>query len=144
MSVEATSTGTPIPTSRFLSESFTAITCCMVPGNEYAWVAQLRRGAAEHCVLALLRHGEGYGFDLARILVNADGLIASEGTIYPLLARLRRHGLVETTWRESGEGPPRRYYRLTGAGEESLALFADHWKVFRDAVDQILNEGDAT
>lgn len=115
----------------------------MVPGDNFPWVAQLRRGAAEHCVLALLRHGERYGFDLARILVGAHGLIASEGTIYPLLARLRRNGLVETTWQESTAGPPRRYYRLTEEGERSLSGFTEHWKIFRDVVDHILNEGEA-
>jgi PadR family transcriptional regulator PadR len=94
-------------------------------------------------VLALLRHGERYGFDLAKLLVGTHGLIASEGSIYPLLGRLRRNGLVETTWQESAEGPPRRYYRLTEAGERSLVSFMGHWKVFRDAVDGILNEGDA-
>lgn len=114
----------------------------MVPGNEFPWVAQLRRGAAEHCVLALLRHGERYGFDLARLLMGTGGLIAGEGTIYPLLARLRRNGLVETSWQESEEGPPRRYYSLTEAGERSLESFIEHWKTFRDAVDNILL-GDA-
>jgi PadR family transcriptional regulator, regulatory protein PadR len=116
----------------------------MVPSaDEFPWVAQLRRGAAEHCVLALLRHEEQYGFDLARRLMGAGGLIASEGTIYPMLARLRRNGLVETSWRESAEGPPRRYYGLTDAGKRSLAGFKEHWTAFRDAVDGILIEGDA-
>jgi PadR family transcriptional regulator PadR len=115
----------------------------MVPSGDLPWVAQLRRGAAEHCVLALLRRGEQYGFDLAKLLVGTYGLIASEGSIYPLLARLRRNGLVETTWQESAEGPPRRYYRLTEVGERSLLTFTDHWKTFRDAVDHILNESDA-
>lgn len=115
----------------------------MVPGDEYPWIAQLRRGTAEHCVLALLRRGEHYGFDLARTLVGVDGVIASEGSIYPLLARLRRNGLVETTWHESAVGPPRRYYRITDAGERSLADFTDYWKLFRDTVDHILDEGSA-
>ncbi len=92
----------------------------------------------EHCVLAALSRGERYGFDLARELANAGRLIASEGTIYPLLARLRRNGLVDTTWRESPEGPPRRYYRLTDAGEVALASFVAHWKQFSAAVEEIL------
>jgi PadR family transcriptional regulator PadR len=111
---------------------------CMVPGDDAIWLSQLRRGSAEHCVLALLRPGEKYGFDLARILTEGAGLIASEGTIYPLLARLRRNGLVATTWRESVEGPPRRYYRLTDAGEAALHDFIRQWKQFREAVDSIL------
>ena len=112
----------------------------MVPGDDAVWIAQLRRGSVEHCVLALLSHGERYGFDLARTLADSGGLIGSEGTIYPLLARLRKNGLVESTWQESAEGPPRRYYQLTEAGQLALTAFIDHWKVFRAAVDGILEE----
>ena len=76
-------------------------------------ISQLRRGVLEFCVLALLREGERYSFDLVRALGDADGLVTSEGTLYPLLGRLRREGLVQSTWRESASGPPRRYYRIT-------------------------------
>ncbi len=112
----------------------------MVPGEQGNWVAQLRRGAAEACVLSLLGGQERYGFELARALTD-NGLVASEGTIYPLLTRLRQQGLVETTWRESTEGPPRRYYRLTEDGQIALGSFADQWKLFRNAVDRILQSG---
>jgi PadR family transcriptional regulator PadR len=61
-----------------------------------------------------------YGFDLVRTLGEADGLITSEGTIYPLLSRLRRDGLVTTSWHESPSGPPRRYYQLTPTGQQAL------------------------
>jgi PadR family transcriptional regulator, regulatory protein PadR len=104
-------------------------------------LAQVRRGVAEHCVLALLTTGEKYGFELARELGAKGRIIASEGTLYPLLARLRRNGLVQTSWRESTAGPPRRYYRLTRDGELALASFREQWQFFRDAVDEILNEG---
>jgi PadR family transcriptional regulator, regulatory protein PadR len=94
--------------------------------------------------LALLRNNERYGFELARRLANADGLVTSEGTLYPLLGRLRKEGLVETTWRESSDGPPRRYYRLTSAGESTLRSFVDEWARFRTSVDSLLEEpGDA-
>lgn len=116
--------------------------CRMVPGEQGNWAAQLRRGAAEACVLSLLRGRERYGFELARALID-NGLVASEGTIYPLLTRLRQQGLVETTWRESTEGPPRRYYRLTEDGQIALASFVDQWKAFRVAVDRILRSGQA-
>jgi hypothetical protein len=69
-------------------------------------------------------------------------MIASEGTLYPLLARLRRNGFVETSWRESTAGPPRRYYHLTRDGELALASFQKQWRGFRDAVDEILDEGN--
>ncbi|GBC87691.1 hypothetical protein HRbin12_01708 [bacterium HR12] len=104
-------------------------------------VAQLRRGILEHCVLALLRDRERYGFELARALAEVDGLVTSEGTLYPLLARLRRDGLVETTWRESPSGPPRRYYRLTAEGRATLERFRAQWVRFRDAVDHVLGTG---
>src|SRR5919204_2276118 len=84
--------------------------------SQDALLAQMRRGTLQYCVLALLAEEERYGFDLVRGLAEVDGMVTSEGTIYPLLSRLRRDGLVESTWRESSTGPPRRYYRLTAAG----------------------------
>src|SRR5689334_14044849 len=96
-------------------------------------LTQMRRGTLEYCVLALLRERERYGFDLVKALGEADGMLTSEGTIYPLLGRLRRDGLVSTTWEESRTGPPRRYYRLTSKGSKALAEFMDEWQRFRDA-----------
>jgi PadR family transcriptional regulator PadR len=84
-------------------------------------VTQLRRGTLEYCVLALLRDGRRYGFELVRTLSAADGLLVSEGTIYPLLSRLRRDQLVTTSWQESETGPPRRYYQITAVGQRALA-----------------------
>jgi PadR family transcriptional regulator, regulatory protein PadR len=104
-------------------------------------IAQMRRGTLEYCVLALLRDEERYGFDLVRALGELDGMVTSEGTIYPLLSRLRRDGLVTTTWSESPSGPPRRYYRLTEAGSEALEAFAREWIRFRDAVDHLMEGG---
>jgi PadR family transcriptional regulator PadR len=108
---------------------------CMVE-REVA-VSQLRRGVVEYCVLALLRDGERYGFELVRLLGD---LVTSEGTIYPLLSRLRRDGAVETTWRESSSGPPRRYYQLTDQGRNALDAFGVEWRRFRDGVDRLLAE----
>src|SRR5438874_8759325 len=88
----------------------------MVAARREAPIAQMRRGTLEYCVLALLRDRRRYGFELVRALGEVDGMVTSEGTIYPLLSRLRRDGLVETTWEESPSGPPRRYYRLTRSG----------------------------
>jgi len=102
--------------------------------------SQLRRGVLEYCVLAVLRDGERYGFELVKALSAHAGLLSSEGTIYPLLSRLRRSGAVETTWRESPTGPPRRYYRLTDRGEQMLEQFTDQWAHVRDAVDDLLGK----
>ena len=104
-------------------------------------ISQLRRGVLEFCVLALMRDGERYGFELVRTLADAGGLVTTEGTLYPLLARLRRDGVVETTWRESTEGPPRRYYHLTPAGHDALDAFATEWTRFRTSVDAMLEPG---
>ncbi|MDH4160930.1 MAG: PadR family transcriptional regulator [Actinomycetota bacterium] len=103
-------------------------------------LTQLRRGTIEFCVLALLRNDERYAVDLVRELGAVDGLVTSEGTVYPLLSRLRRDGLVTTTWRESESGPPRRYYRITEEGGRALRAFADDWSRFRDAVDALITE----
>jgi PadR family transcriptional regulator, regulatory protein PadR len=110
----------------------------MVPGTERNWLAQVRRGTIEYCVLALLRDEERYGFEIARTLSDADGLVTSEGTVYPLLARLRTAGLVDTTWRESNQGPPRRYYRLTSDGRAVLEGFYEQWKRFTSSVESVL------
>jgi PadR family transcriptional regulator, regulatory protein PadR len=110
----------------------------MEPGRARNAVSQLRKGALEYCVLALLRGGQRYGFELVRTLSEADGLLVSEGTIYPLLSRLRRDCLVSTSWQESETGPPRRYYQLTDTGRRALADFSNEWARFRDAVDALV------
>jgi PadR family transcriptional regulator, regulatory protein PadR len=113
----------------------------MVPADQSsALAAQLRRGILEYCVLALLKE-ERYAFDLVRELAELDGMVISEGTIYPMLARMRRDGTVETTWRESPSGPPRRYYRLSAAGRKALLGFKQEWSTFRDAVDHVIEGG---
>lgn len=98
----------------------------------------MRKGTLQFCVLSLLADEERYGFDLVRGLAEIDGMVTSEGTIYPLLSRLRRDGLVESSWQESPSGPPRRYYRLTDAGRSALEAFRLEWRRFRDAVDNFV------
>lgn len=114
----------------------------MVVGGTEKLLAQMRRGAIEYCVLALLQSEDRYGFELTRQLSEADGLVTSEGTVYPLLTRLRNDGLVDTYWQESTEGPPRRYYRITTNGKRALNSFTEQWARFRDSVDDILNRGE--
>lgn len=104
-------------------------------------LSQLRRGALEYCVLALLAEKERYGFDIVRTLGSIDGMVTGEGTLYPLLSRLKKVGRVATTWRESASGPPRKYYVITDGGRQALAEFIAEWHRFRDAVDGILAEG---
>ena len=110
----------------------------MVPSETRNTLTELRRGVLEYCVLATVRDKESYAFEIVRVLSAAGELVTSEGTIYPLLSRLRRDQLVTTTWRESDAGPPRRYYQVTDAGRRALAAFGDDWARFRDAVDNLL------
>ena len=114
----------------------------MVPGGARDVLSQLRRGAVEYCVLALLRDGERYGFELVRTLSQADGMVTSEGTIYPLLSRLRRVGWLDSKWSESPAGPPRRYYTLTDSGRSALQHFRTEWVSFRQTVDRLVGTGD--
>lgn len=104
----------------------------------------MRRGALPYCVLALLRDKERYGVEIVRLLAEVEGMVTSEGTIYPLLSRLRRKGQVETTWRESATGPPRRYYKLTADGRRALATFAAEWARFRDGVESFVGKEAGT
>ena len=112
----------------------------MVAGDTERVVTELRRGVVEHCVLALIGEGESYAFDIVRALAARD-LVTSEGTIYPLLARMRREGLVTTSWRESSAGPPRRYYRVTDRGRRALVVFTVEWTRIRKVVDGLLKPG---
>ncbi len=107
----------------------------MEPGKT---VSQLRKGVLEYCVLSLLRDGPRYGTELLAELEATGALATSQGTVYPLLARLRREELVTTDWRESRSGPPRRYYQLTEAGRTELTEFAGIWTEFTNAVDSII------
>jgi PadR family transcriptional regulator PadR len=109
----------------------------MVPGDD-SKLSHLRRGALEYCVLSLLVGRERYGLDIARELTTDGVLMSSEGTLYPLLARLRKAGWVSTSWEQSSEGPPRRYYSLTTSGASALEEFRRAWRSFRDAVDAVL------
>lgn len=90
--------------------------------------------------MALIRQTPRYAFEMIEAL-GKTGMLTTEGTLYPLLSRLRRDGLVKTEWRESSDGPPRRYYELTSEGRRALGAFNAEWMTFRTAVDTILQEG---
>jgi len=85
-------------------------------------VTQLRKGILELAVMAALYHERHYGYSLIRVLTEGGAVSLKEGTIYPILARLDRDGLVRSEWVESVQGPPRKYYTLTPSGRQ---LFTD-------------------
>jgi PadR family transcriptional regulator PadR len=99
---------------------------------------QLKKGALDLCVLALLSRGDSYAYEIASRLAEAIGM--GEGTIYPLMRRMQADGLVETYLVESSAGPSRKYYRLTDAGRRSLSAQKDAWRTFAGAVETILGE----
>ncbi len=99
---------------------------------------QLKKGVLVYCVLALIKHEWRYGFELVHLLGSVDGLLSTEGTVYPLLSRMRADDLVETQWRESEEGRPRRYYRISATGRKALDELHLEWSRFRTAVDGVL------
>ncbi len=90
------------------------------------WSVQLRKGILELAVLTALAGQEHYAYNLVKRLVNIPGLGVTEGTLYPLLSRLRSQGLLESRLDESPEGPVRKYYRLTTKGRNTLNLMETH------------------
>lgn len=106
------------------------------------WTTQLRKGVLELAVLNALADEPLYGYDIVRALDEGDGLGIAEGTIYPLLSRLKKEGLVETYLEDSPEGPARKYYRLTTTGRRMLEAMNDHWIVVRETVDAMRKEAD--
>ena len=97
---------------------------------------QLKKGALELCVLALLFKHDSYAYEIASQLSESIGM--GEGTIYPLMRRLQMDRLVETYLVESPAGPSRKYYRLTEAGKASFASQKSAWSSFSGAVENIL------
>ncbi len=104
------------------------------------WSTQLRKGMLELCILNAIRGTSLYGYDIVRKLRNIRGLVISEGTIYPILSRLKREGFVQTTIKESTEGPPRKYYELTSKGEKILSEMNGYWQDIKTGTDALKRE----
>lgn len=103
--------------------------------------AQLRKGVVESCVLGLLSREPMYGWQLSETLIE-NGMIASIGTLYPMLSRLRAQGLVSTYDEASDAGPVRKYYRLTSAGKQQLHDFRQQWGPFARTVQNLVGKGN--
>lgn len=100
--------------------------------------SQMRKGILEYCILLLLKKEPSYTSDLIQKLKEAR-LIVVEGTLYPLLMRLKNSGLLSYQWIESTQGPPRKYYRLTEAGEAFLKELELSWQELNDTINHIRN-----
>jgi PadR family transcriptional regulator, regulatory protein PadR len=94
------------------------------------WEAQMRKGCLEMAVLASLWQGRLYGLEILRVLERDSSLVLAEGTIYPILNRLRAEGLVQSQWVEADAGHPRKYYDLTPSGRERAIRMAETWTQF--------------
>jgi PadR family transcriptional regulator, regulatory protein PadR len=98
--------------------------------------AQMRKGILEFCILSILCEREAYPSDIIEELRKAK-LIVVEGTLYPLLTRLKNAGLLSYRWEESLSGPPRKYYKLTDSGEAFLKELKTTWNELQQAVEQL-------
>jgi PadR family transcriptional regulator PadR len=102
------------------------------------WEIQLRKGCLELAVLASLWDGRLYGLEILRHLETDSDLVVSEGTVYPLLSRLKTLGLVSSEWVESDAGHPRKYYALTSAGKQRAREMAAIWTQFSSSMSKLL------
>ena len=101
--------------------------------------SQLKRGTLELCVLSLLSRSDCYGYELVNRI--SECMQITEGTVYPLMKRLKDNGVIDSYIVESQEGPPRKYYRITDAGRTEMAKLSAEWFEFVDSVNALL-KGD--
>lgn len=102
------------------------------------WEVQLRKGSLELAILAVLWSNRLYGLEIMRRLGDGSGLNVPEGTVYPLLNRLKSEGLLSSEWVEADAGHPRKYYRLTAAGRRRVVEMARFWDSFSESFDGLL------
>ena len=101
--------------------------------------AQMRKGVLEFCILTVLSDGEHYPTEIIEQMKKAK-LIVVEGTLYPLLTRLKNDGLLSYRWEESTSGPPRKYFTLTEEGKKNLTSLLESWTELTDSVNQIIKQ----
>lgn len=102
---------------------------------------QLLKGVLDMCLLSIISEEPSYGYEMVRKLQDRGLQLVSEGSIYPLLSRLQKGGLVEGYLVQSTEGPARKYYRITAAGGRALDDWAEEWAAFRNGVEEVLDGG---
>ena len=102
------------------------------------WEVQLRKGCLELAILAALWDGKRYGLEILRRLKSDSDLVISEGTVYPLLSRLKTLGLLRSEWVESDAGHPRKYYALTLTGKQRAVEMKETWARFASSMTKLL------
>jgi PadR family transcriptional regulator len=108
------------------------------PDSGEKWEVQLRKGCLELAILASLWDGKLYGLEILRRLETDSDLVISEGTVYPLLTRLKNLGLVKSEWVESNGGHPRKYYALTPVGKQRVQAMVEIWNRFSSSIGKLL------
>ena len=99
---------------------------------------QLLHGVLDMCLMSIIEEEASYGYEMVRKLRSRGLDLASEGSIYPLLSRLQKSGMIESYLVQSSEGPARKYYRMTENGRTNLSQWKEDWTGFRDSVDSVL------
>lgn len=106
-----------------------------------SWTTQLRKGALELAVLNAINGDRRYGYDIVRLLRQHEGLVIGEGTIYPILSRLKSEGLLRTSLEESPDGPARKYYEMTSRGREELRQMNGEWDTLVEGLGALRKAG---
>ena len=116
---------------------------CMTPdeGHRVERSTQWLRGVLDVCLLAVLGVEPAYGYEMTRRLADAGFSSVADGSIYPALARLERASLIESFHMESPDGPARKYYRRTSAGDREFDRAREAWAAFASSIDRVLNCG---
>lgn len=104
-------------------------------------MSQMLKGILEGCILSIISNGEVYGYELSEKLKNSGFLEISEGSIYPLLSRMQKEDWISGVFKDSPQGPKRKYYTLTKKGEIELSIFERKWSSLQQSVEAILNKG---
>jgi PadR family transcriptional regulator, regulatory protein PadR len=110
--------------------------------SQEKWEVQLRKGTLELAILAAMKHRTLYGLELLKQLQRYESTAITEGTLYPLLDRLNREGLVQAEWLQEGDGRPRKYYTLTPFGTEKLAGLTTLWRRSAKDIEALLTAAE--
>lgn len=105
------------------------------------WTVQVRKGLLELCILNALSDRERYGYDLVKTLLDVPGLGVTEGTLYPLLSRLRMQGMISARLEESSEGPARKYYALTKDGRKIMSAMNSYLETLNEGTTRLKERG---
>jgi PadR family transcriptional regulator, regulatory protein PadR len=105
------------------------------------WITQLRKGLLEFCILNILGRGEEYGYTIVQRLREVESLATTESTVYPILARLLKDGLLKVRVVPSPEGPPRRYFSLTVLGKHRVREMGEYWDELNASLAKVRGDG---